>query len=982
MQAIHTPKARRLTLAASLLLLLTTSGLAQTASPAPASDSAQKKKTDQEDTVVLSPFVVDADKDVGYQATQTLAGSRINTDLKDVSQSITVVTKAFITDLAATDINDILAYTGGTEGSRDFTSSTSSLGRPTDDIAANPNTSNRIRGLTAADLTRDYFYTIGTWAGFDTYNLDEVTIVRGPNSILAGLGSPAGIINYSPQLAQLNRTKNELSYRFGSYGDQRATLNSNIVAVKDMLAVRVAALWADEGFEQEPAYNKSKRIYGTLTYQPWKKTTIRASYEWVKNEANNPNTLTPEDDVSQWIALGKPIYDSTSAAPVSPYLTANFGYPNIIVNKSGAVEGAYNFAAQGYTFYQQNLANVGIWTAQRMKTDQYFNLHDVNLSPSLQELEQKTFNISVDQEIAHGLFANIAYVNEKVDNNFLNLFRTEYAVYSIDVNKFLPGGAANPHFMETYFQYRGLDNKQEDHNSNEVIRGTLTYDLDLNKYNKWFGRWRATVFGEDRKTETDHLQWNARQVGGTDESIGYRYYLGGSDTKPATAVPQQPQLYQGVQYLPNNGTLNTYYGLKSDSRQVVKLKTFAGVLQPYLWDDKIVGMLGIRRDENEAGFSSAANGSGGNVNPAPDVSTYGPKIAETTKTYGVVVHPLKWLSLHYNHSENFIPNAGSVDLLGNATPSPTGLTKDYGFSLNLIDNKLYAKVNWFELTAANASAGNANFPLAQWTVPYMELTFMPDLARQAGITYKPYIASGLITGDPRLANAYTSDTVSKGVEIELTYNVTKNWRVMASVTNQEAKQSNIASGLTDFIENRLAYWKSIPALWTGPYVGQNVGWGVGRTGQQQWNNDNQPYYLAYKSAEGKPSTQLPKWHASGLTNYEFVEGPMKGFNMGAGVRYIEKSVIGNPAIQDSSGTVIGLDLDHPYYNGSYFAVDAWIGYKMKLEEGKYELSFQLNGRDLAQNADYRPIVANSDGNHSVYRIVPGRTFYLSTTLGF
>ncbi len=60
-----------------------------TAVPASAQDNAAaaSKGADNQETVVLSPFVVDVSKDEGYQASSTLAGSRINTDLKDVPQS-------------------------------------------------------------------------------------------------------------------------------------------------------------------------------------------------------------------------------------------------------------------------------------------------------------------------------------------------------------------------------------------------------------------------------------------------------------------------------------------------------------------------------------------------------------------------------------------------------------------------------------------------------------------------------------------------------------------------------------------------------------------------------------------------------------------------------------------------------------------------------------------------------------------------------
>src|SRR4051812_3322679 len=85
--------------AAALSLLGTHLAFAQ--STAPADD-------EKDQAIVLSPFVVDASEDVGYRATSTLAGSRIKTDLRDVAAPLTVVTKEFLNDVNAVDINDIL----------------------------------------------------------------------------------------------------------------------------------------------------------------------------------------------------------------------------------------------------------------------------------------------------------------------------------------------------------------------------------------------------------------------------------------------------------------------------------------------------------------------------------------------------------------------------------------------------------------------------------------------------------------------------------------------------------------------------------------------------------------------------------------------------------------------------------------------------------------------------------------------------------
>jgi outer membrane receptor protein involved in Fe transport len=972
---------RRLTWMAAVSLLSLGAVHAQTTVP-----SSEKAK--EEEVIVLSPFVVDSSQDEGYRATNTLAGSRINTQLRDVAAPITVVTKEFMTDTAAVNINDIVAYMANTEGTRDFTSSTVSLGRPQDNVAINANSANRIRGLAAADITRDYFHTISTWVGFDAYNLDQVTISRGPNSALAGLGSPAGIINHAPQTAGLSRSKNEVSYRFGSYSDQRVTLNSNIVAKEDVLAFRIAGAYSDKGFKQQPAWNKDTRYYAAFTYKPWSKTTIRGSYEQVKIDANNPNTITPEDDVSQWVALGKPSYDSNSAAPVSGFLWRDGDYPTVIYNKDGSIENAFN-TNTGYVFNQQNTAGVGIWSPVRMSSNQYLSLSTLNTSPSLADLRFKGFNLSVDQEILRNLHANVSYANETIDNDRLDLFRTEYSNYLVDVNVRTPWGAPNPHYGETYMQFRGLDNKQTDHNTNEVMRGTVTYDLDLTKHNRWLGRYRLTGFAEKRETETQHVQYNARSnTGSTNlKEIGYRYYLGGSVTAPAITVAKHPGVVSGVRnYLAAGGfdSLSSYYALKSDNLSLTKLDSSAIVAQAFLWDDKIVGMVGIRRDKNKVGYSSSVDGGAGIVTPA--VRNYGTlsSIADTTKTYGVVFHALKWLSLHYNQAENFIPNAGSIDLLGNPTATPKGEGKDYGFTLNLLENKLVAKFNWFDLTAANGTAGNpANFPLAQWNLTFLEIEVLPQAAAAAGLTFQKGIANGIITGDPRLANAYTSDNVSKGMEIELTYNVTKNWRIMASISKQEAKQSNIAPALTELIEERIAYYKSAN-LWNNNLARGGSAWGLNQTGEEHFNQFLLGSYVGYKSVDNKPSPQLAKWHASGLTNYSFTEGPMKGANIGLGLRYIEKAIIGNPAITDSTGAVTGLDLANPYYSDGYVSVDAWIGYKMKLGlfGEKRDVSFQLNARDLQESGGFRAIGANSDGTRSTFRIVQPRTFYLTTTLEF
>lgn len=85
---------------------------AQTTAPATTGSATEEN----EEVLILSPFVVSAEEDAGsYRATSTLAGSRIRTELRDVASPISVVTAKFLKDTASNNNQDLLTYTTSTE---------------------------------------------------------------------------------------------------------------------------------------------------------------------------------------------------------------------------------------------------------------------------------------------------------------------------------------------------------------------------------------------------------------------------------------------------------------------------------------------------------------------------------------------------------------------------------------------------------------------------------------------------------------------------------------------------------------------------------------------------------------------------------------------------------------------------------------------------------------------------------------------------
>lgn len=258
----------------------------------------------EEETVALSPFEVVDNKDTGYAATSSLAGSRLNTPLRDVASAISVVTTEFLKDTGATDLQEILIYQLNTEAAGiggNYYGSNADDGGYRNRLLVNPQSGTRVRGLNTADLTRDFFTTN---IPMDAYNTSRVDIQRGPNSILFGLGSPAGIINNTLKTPNLQKHAGIIEARFGSYGSHRQVLDADLTLVPRQLGLRIIGLNDEAQYRQDFTFNHDKRIHGALRWQPVLAdgifTQIDINGESGRISANRPVAVTPGDFISNW----------------------------------------------------------------------------------------------------------------------------------------------------------------------------------------------------------------------------------------------------------------------------------------------------------------------------------------------------------------------------------------------------------------------------------------------------------------------------------------------------------------------------------------------------------------------------------------------------------------------------------------------------------------------------------------------------------
>jgi len=313
--------------AAAVLIALQPQARSQT-TPTPPPRTEAVSETGEE-VIKLSPFVVEASEDEGkYRASATLAGSRLRTDLKDIAAPLSVATAQFLQDTASNNNLDLLTYTTNTEVGGllgNWGGFGNAQGISDRGTLLSPNQNTRVRGLDQADNTRNFFLTDIPW---DSYNIERVEIQRGPNSILFGVGSPAGIINANTIQPRFDGNRGRVENQFSKYNSVRWVGDYNLLLANDLLAVRFAGVLTNQRYQQEPAFNDERRGYVAATFQPqlfpkeWAgKLTIRANYENATITANRPRILPPDDGITLWfedaagdgvkdkIGFGKRVYD-------------------------------------------------------------------------------------------------------------------------------------------------------------------------------------------------------------------------------------------------------------------------------------------------------------------------------------------------------------------------------------------------------------------------------------------------------------------------------------------------------------------------------------------------------------------------------------------------------------------------------------------------------------------------------------------------
>lgn len=1086
--------ARLLVTAFVPLLAAATGGFAQQTNPTSSPlDPGASSELDSE-IVELSPFNVDSSSDIGYQAGNTLAGTRLRTELKDIAAPVQVLTREFLDDTSATDLEDILVYATNTETpglGGNFSAGTQGSGRlDFDGGRVAPQSSTRVRGLAAADLTQNFFQSD---IPVDTFNTERIEINRGPNAILFGLGSAGGIVNATLNRAQFTN-RGEVRLEYGRFGSHRETLDLNRVLIEDKLAVRFDFLNERQKFEQEFTFEEDRRYYGDVAFRPLKWTTIRVNASAGDINANRPRIETPTDRLTRWWKDGKWTWDTArdfseldrseadsagnsfrdaaivfsdpaSSSPFAQYdavQAALFGSDDIVgdpapFTSAGFVTTLRTSAAAplnpdefggpgpaGY-FFDESITDRSIFDYRRKLLE----------GPNKAEWgEFETFNIVLEQRSSSDTLGfELAYDRQNWENGFVFGGSQRGQGISIDANDKLYDGSPNPNFGRPYVL--SADNIGEGYSDRETFRATAFGDLNLpdmleSDLGWWLGRHVFTGLYSDQSLDREDYGFRSAIV---DPSFGATYhpgfgqqnditadgsgatawrYLGssladlsspvGANITGVTAVQRPGDIANGFFYNPATNSMEagrpvdvtSYWDSREDtaisgSALIRDINTWAVIAQSFFVGNHVVLTSGWRRDEVDQSNVTARKNPVTNgvilgdfdLPDEPDIA-----LTEDIFSWGVVAHGpdflnrmLPWestISAHYSESENFDAESAGIDIFGNELGTPGGSTKEMGFTVDMFDGRLVARVNFFETEQTGSRIGIpgpgggsfllgiatrvyqfnalADIQAAGWVDPPQDLRDAMNW-RQTG---EKADGTPLFTFDSPSAVGMqeTQDVSADGTEIEIIVNPSSNWRLAVNVGEQVARQSNTAPTLAGYIEERSGIWfdPAIGALKASP----GPAFTVARRAREQVVN---PYLLA-AAQDGGPVQELRQWRLNIITNYEFNDGPqwLQGFGIGGAIRWQDSAAVGFPIIEPETGLFVP-DVDNPFYGSEETNIDAWITYKTRLFD-RIGMQLRLHVKNLNSGNDLIPVRANPDGNVAQYRMQEPMLWTLSSTFTF
>ena len=939
-------KSHRLVSSAGFLVLALFApaiGFCQSAPAQPASE-----------TVELSPFTVNADKDVGYLAANTLAGTRLNTPLRDTAASINIFTAEFMKDIGAFSLDDVMAYGVNLQFDRDDAGTIGDSPNGNSTVGSLQNY--RSRGVNIR-LARNYF--ISGSVPRDTFNLERIEQSRGPNSVLFGIGSAGGVTNLATKTGIIGRSFRDVVLSAGSDDSWRTALDVN-QSLSNKGALRFNAVQNRKGDFRlfKDSGLRAANLAGRFQFLP--KLELRAEAERGYLRDNSPRNTTLLDFNSGWIAAGKPLYtptDAVSSALGSRLTTTVNGSSLRYIQNAGDTTGRL-VALTGQVVTTGE--NVPI-TPQQQAADRTGATPLTNPVINTQGpwadrvADYNTHSAFLTMQIAKHVHAELAFNHELVRRP-LNWNASQSERFYGDANATLPGSlGANPNagrfYLETF------------HSSfNELTRAdrgrfSLSAEQDLGRW----GLYRVAGLTEREQKWLTSPSWievyKGRPFNSTPENAANQvirraylttdkwdtYYV----TGPGSGFITDAIDPVSGRTLSSELVLN---GAPSDVRY--EQRVLLGALQASYFNGRLTIATGLRSDKRTDTNRPYVRDASTNklVQDVPDRFTK-VIVSGHTRTFGAVAHVTKNFDFIYNQADNFdLPQPGQLVLTGDGStalrppPNPAGKGQDYGIAATLFDGALYARVTRYTTDVVD----RFNFQGSREVGPHSRtmLDYLLGLNRITRQEHDTYYVNN--TG-------FLGDQSANGYEMQLTTNF-KNWRFQGTYS--------IANAYADGTrKNDLAFWEVFKKFLASKLDVNQAALGTATTTIAQEFALTDADLEAGRLTDGTDLVGNRKNKGNFFTRYSFSSGRLKGAWVGGGYSYQSKM------LANRNTTLVGLPIEEQLkYSAPVGEANAACGYTFRFGNWR-PVTLTLNIRNLFNET--KPVITRYS---STIPVLPRRMY--------
>lgn len=1003
-------------------LALTLSFLVGTAlaqSVAPSATSAASAAEDA--AVILNPFVVSTDANKGYYASETLSGTQLKSQVRDLANPITILTEEFMRDIGAVNYEEALEFLPSTQAFKGDTSDPES-------VSSRTGTPFTVRGFRSSSLTNNFFTSR---IKVDNFNTETVTQSRGPNSLLFGLGSVGGGLDATNKLGRFNANSHSLDVRFDSEGSKRVSLDINRIIVPKKLALRFAALSTDQRTPREFQYMRRNSAYLNFTLQPFKGATIHLNAETGRIDELNPRPYQAYDSVSAWLNDPRTPLQKANTIDLALVQSGTTAARNAARNLITGV--SQGFSTTNYLVYIMNAPQLGVqnWNFKSRGSEAFVNglaqsqtsisgatrvpgvsfpLATVVSGPSdYFDTTYDKFSASWQQQILEKTFVELAGAYETAeDEDWQPVSRGDYEVF-IDNNYYLPSQLAvnnpdptkplNPYFGTPYVESNAtLQNRST---TLKQYRATLTRQFDLSRIEPVkgldFGKFTAVAFHYYRHLDSyfqqpEELTTNSVLATGvladTQNQIRRRYYLTpGQPVSFPAFLPSQARITQtGNPAVPGSvfpavssafaNRLNPVYAPETT-------KSYAAIGQWELFSRRLILTGGLRRDDLSSKNFVFATDPVTRLFLGKGQGAFAPetKSSVTNTNYGAVVKVTKWLDAFANTATNTVGAGGTnYDVFNRTLPNQEGRGYDLGLRGFFFEDRVILKLNYFN----NELTNRISNPLRDGAIGV-------EMARQNGFVER-YLEGMVLNGfGSRVAGARrfadypgnglwtdVESDLTEGYEVEATLNPTKQLRVLLNVSYNDSKLNSTYNFTRPWYEQYVKPVRddaAIRSVIANPTFNATRTIGDYITGIER--------RLNYHEAQvGGARLRGTNWLVNVVGSYAFDQGPLKGTRVGASARWREAPTIGYP---ERAGT---FDVKNAFSGKDSLVTDAFVSYawRQRLRGQNTNWTVSLRVRNILDDDEAAPASAVDNGigrAHILQRIYQTpRTYELSAGLKF